>query len=30
MIINNLFDDELNGAVPGGVTTKIIGWEIIP
>lgn len=29
MIINNLFDDELNGAAPGGQPTKIVGWEII-
>ena len=29
MIINNLFDDELNGAVPGGLLTKIVGWEVI-
>lgn len=29
MIINNLFDDELNGAAPGGFPTKIVGWEVI-
>lgn len=26
-IISNYFDDNLHGAVPGGLETTIIGWE---
>lgn len=28
-IINNNFDDDLNGQVPGGVLTKINGWGFL-
>lgn len=29
LIINNSFDDNLNGINPGGIKTKINGWDFV-